>query len=124
MGVDGVESIKYKAPIEVVETISDNAELLPFEQIDTIFKENIVMNNMFEESKILLTVTKVELGMMKTYSEETEEYTVIPVWDFYGNAIAGNPEKVDWSQISEFYGRSFLTINAIDGTVIKREYGH
>ncbi len=74
-----------------------------------------------------LNITDIYLGYMRV-KISNEKYMLVPVWDFYGNTEITyiNPETdLEETIISYNYETaSILTINAIDGTVIDREYGY
>lgn len=106
------------------QVLNENVRTLDFEEIKDSFKEQIFYNRSWvapglENSKI--TIKKVQLGMMRIRLKESM-YVYLPVWDFIG----------DWTYVDTnvdniaggIYGVSFLTINAIDGSVIDRELGY
>ena len=49
--------------------------------------------------------------------DEPAHYQLIPVWDFFGRRILND-------QVYDQYNNALLTINAMDGTVIDRQYGY
>lgn len=61
-------------------------------------------------------ITEIRLGYMRSWEEEASaEAALIPVWDFYGTrTLSGDLYDIKRS----FY--PWLTINAMDGTVIER----
>lgn len=129
VGKDGIHKIEYTSPMEVSNTLANNVELLPFEKIKEKFESHIVLNTFGSDSKIFMKIHRVELGMMRIAKPDSDEYLVIPVWDFYGGGILSSDtstytDEEYWDMITEFYGRSFLTINAIDGSIIDREMGY
>lgn len=66
--------------------------------------------------------------------EGADSYRLTPVWDFYGSMVEEYDEPLSegsgWAtnengEVEETaLGRSFLTINAIDGSVIDRIAGY
>ena len=129
VGEEGIYSLTYTSPLEVTETVSTNVELLPFDKIKEKFEQYIVLNSWGEDSTIYLNIERIELGLMRIAQPNSDEYLVVPVWDFYGSSILSSErtEYTDqeyWDMISHFYGRSYLTINAIDGSIIDRELGY
>ena len=116
--------------------INSNAQLLPFDTIVKIFKDQIVYcyfvgsddakdDRDWDEH---LYITDVYLSMMRVRKKDApNEFYLLPVWDFgfrHENiwdrnvAEAGGPETHDMSMYST------LTINAIDGTIIDRNLGY
>ena len=81
-------------------------------------------------NSMTIRIEKITLGLMRVQSGR--EYLLIPVWDFYGY------KEVFCEDGSNFYERAqmyymlenlreplnILTINAIDGSVIDRNYGY
>ena len=129
VGQKGVQNIEYTSPLEVVETVATNVELLPFDEIIEKFEQYIVLNSWREESTIYMNIERIKLGLMRIAQPDSDEYLVVPVWDFYGSTILSSErtkytDEEYWDKISHFYGRSFLTINAIDGSIIDREFGY
>jgi hypothetical protein len=66
---------------------------------------------------------------MRIAKPNSKDYLVIPVWDFYGNSIGatGNESHTDdeyWGMMANNPDRSFLTINAVDGSIINRNLGY
>ena len=124
----GVSAVEYYNPSEQVNVIETNAEILPFDEIQKSFDEYI-MSLSNETGSIdyrsYITVNRIELSLMRVQTPGTDEYRMIPVWDFYGGSwqyyLIG--EKYE-SRYNEFYGRSYVTINALDGSIVDRETGY
>lgn len=111
-------------PKETVEQISDNVSLLPFESIKEIFRQQAV-NELAYESKVVISrdivINKIVLGMMAIGEKDNNDgQLVVPVWDFIGTQTINH--LVDGTETSADY--SFLTINAIDGSIIDRSKGY
>ena len=135
VGNDGVESVTWRNPskISITETISENAALLPFDTIVQRFLEQIRImptfysNNVFSPSLEIpgeqsLHITTIELSYACVLSGNgADSYVLIPVWDFFGYMDESYSDK---TQIETALGRSYMTINAIDGSVIDRIVGY
>lgn len=99
--------------VRVVETANENVQLLPFDDIVRIFRQQIFMNIYLDEGgEVALTVTDVYLSYRCIAKRDSDRYYLVPVWDFVGYLEQGAP-----------YGKavhelSFLTVNAIDGSII------
>jgi beta-lactamase regulating signal transducer with metallopeptidase domain len=125
---DGVSLLEYYNPSEQVNVIESDAEILPFDEIKKSFDEYIM--GLSNESgsidyRSYITVNRIELSLMRIQTPETNEYKMIPVWDFYGGSwkyyLIGEEYE---SRYNEFYGRSYVTINALDGSIVDRETGY
>jgi hypothetical protein len=125
VGVEGVLELLYNDPIEVIETLENQVNLLPFNNIKEIFDKEVFNANYSKTSKgLYLKVNKVELGMIKTSKLDNGEYKVVPAWKFYGGEKNNRKAKVTNKQKSDLvytYGDSLLTINAIDGSIIEND---
>lgn len=150
---DGITRLGWNScPTAISEIISENKTLLPFDDIlnkaTNIFEEqpdniNHSMNSRganqyIEENRATIhenniIIDKVVLGYIMTKENYTDrDYKLIPVWDFIGRESI----HMDVKHASENYSiedktdmpengdqHSFLTINAIDGSIIDRRKG-
>ena len=113
----------WNHPDLIVGVMSQDVPLMPFEQIKDIFRQQVkncysyLVLDCFETIKI----DKIVLSLMKKDEKDNNKASlVVPVWDFIG------------TQDSVFFGikdggdadYSFLTINAIDGSIIDRDWGY
>ena len=135
-----VSYLSYQNPMTIVRTENENVALLPFEQVQERFWEQIFQNYYVDEGYPLeLRITDVELSLMRVRkADDQREYYLLPVWDFYGYDLtpgddpaqyrtaayyAQHPDElavnIDW-----WSGQSMLTLNAIDGSVINRNVGY
>ena len=127
VGEDGIFSIEYTSPHEVIRTESANTKLIPFEEIKKIFDRHIVLTcNNYDT---YINIYEIKLGLMRIAKPDSEDFLMIPVWDFYGDSIGAtgiekHSDEEYWDMLSHNPGYSYLTINAIDGSVIDRELGY
>ncbi len=131
IGENGLEGLTYTSPATVVNTESENVALMPFEQIQETFRKQILLRPTWSEleqtTKVYAKLDRAVLTMVKVAKKDSpDEYRMIPAWDFCGNFkrayIESGKEKE--SSLSNFYFRSFLTLNAVDGSVIEKERGY
>ncbi len=134
----GVWFFQWYSPSKIVKSMSDNVTILSFDQVKNIFQDQIGYSNSWidNDDHIIsrkLFVTEIKLGMMRvSIKDSIDKYMVIPVWDFFGYTVdkydAQQPggyaldENNEYANIIEAH--SFLTINAIDGSVIDRGVGY
>jgi hypothetical protein len=126
---NGISQISYSSPMKIKEIKTANAILLPFDKIQEIFNKYILINGFPENQEAYVRISNIKLGMMRIkIPNNNNEYMVVPVWDFYGGAIRSSQSNhlsnQDIENLNQFYGRSFLTINAIDGSIIDRSLGY
>lgn len=70
------------------------------------------------EPEFLYLIDTIEFGYMQIASQdESDEYLLVPVWDFWG------VESYDDEALLRTH-HSYLTVNAIDGSIIDRTIGY
>jgi beta-lactamase regulating signal transducer with metallopeptidase domain len=133
----GVTQFSWVSPISVKNIINSNVELLPFSEIQDIFKRNIGMNIDYldNDPNIIgreIHINRVVLGLTKIKQKDSSEHILIPSWNFFGYEV----NKYDGTQpggyildenntyTQEAVGQSFLTINAVDGSLINTDIGY
>jgi hypothetical protein len=138
----GINELYWVSPAIVQEKVTDNAALLSFDQIQSIFKKQIAFKAVFtgykdNEASIQRTmrINKITLGMARIEEKDKNgQYLMIPVWDFFGSYTDQYPKEYkdttglnlnrDNQITFSTFAHSFLTINAIDGSVIDRYSGY
>lgn len=120
----GIVGFDYNAPLEVQDTVVENASMKSFDEIKTTFEKMIAItkapdNSGYEEivNTRSIKVDRVVLGYARV--SEANSYDtglLVPVWDFYGT-VTDNA----WG-ITNY--ESVMTINAIDGSLIDRTLGY
>ncbi len=137
----GVDSAVYWDPAVVGEPIQTHVALLPFEQIIGVAESILPLKYMSRESittkaghpnpiydakETVYTIDRITLGYMRVLKQDNpSSFLIVPVWDFWG----GGRQRLhrvngDWSDWSESTTDTLLTINAMNGLVIDREYGY
>lgn len=126
---DGLANFVWENPYEVEKVSDEYLFLLPFSEIQNIFKEMIIKKfqdwmNDNNDMKIDFQINEVRLGYMRVREKgNAQEASMIPVWDFIGTQkIIYGSEEVFYDENSVF--NSALTINALDGTIIDRGSGY
>lgn len=105
--------------------------LMPFEQILTVAQKLLPLTQaeheaLFKEEKYepRVWVDRIMLSYCRVKKfDQPDEYELIPVWDFIGHRgteFNGEERHDDGPKVND----SLLTLNAIDGTVIDRNYGY
>ena len=120
----GVIEFSWTSPMHTTGTVSSNAKIKSFQDAMNILKQQFFIHyaqNDTSRGNTTYTIKRITLGMMRVQNkDQANTYTMIPVWDFYGTGgpSPSNPLLIDHSI------ESFLTINAIDGSVIDRTQGY
>ena len=97
-------------PSVITGIAEENAILLPWVQIEDIFKKQMdYLLSASDKTEIFamekeIVIDRAELGYVKILEKNTkDQYKLVPAWNFWGNN-----------------GTCYLTLNAVDGTVIDR----
>ncbi|NLB41180.1 MAG: hypothetical protein GX815_02790 [Clostridiales bacterium] len=128
---EGVCYLDYHNPYDMGEVVQVDCELLPFEQILDVFANlGLLSIQHLERNADLLENTmdvyKIQLGYMAVRQpDNVNAYYYVPVWDFYGHRVLfGTGGYAHGKEFGTIWGKSELTINAIDGTIIDRDLGY
>jgi len=124
---DRIVVANWQFPWIIGEKTQDAVALLPFDQILEVFGAicPLSIQSMEKDGKAVggkygnsWTITEIRLGYMPVLRKDSSgKWELRPVWDFIGiRAFA--TEYYDWPH------NVALTIDAIDGTVIDRNYGY
>ena len=120
IGNDGLQHLYWTTPHEITCVLEENCTLLSFSQVMKVAESVLPLayaalgGNTWSKVKI----ERIQLGYMRVlWADHPDKLRLIPVWDFYGY-YETTAHLYDWPS------HSLLTINAIDGTVIDREYGY
>ena len=127
---NGVVYFEYSGPVKVLETMMPTTKLMPFSDIQGIFEKMIVIVNNTADAhsqdsaiRNAYNISEIVLGLMCVSEQDGDTGLLIPVWDFLGyERVTGDMEG---SYLVESNGyKSFLTINAIDGSIVERSNGY
>jgi len=136
---EGIVSINWYAPLTVLDTLSEESALLPFENIREVAEKMlpIVYNPAGREhlKSLEVNVSHVRLELMRVREQNnTQELKglLIPAWVFYGTLL--ETESSGWKDYAT-YGLSggydyyqgdeiILCLNAVDGSVIDPLLGY
>ncbi len=110
---------------KIKEVENENVKLLPWAEVQEIFEQQIdfmltpAMGHRKEEGQRIyfpqptdITIDRIHLGLTKVLVQDTDEYRLIPTWNFFGTDNSPNDVV--------HYEKCYLTINAIDGSIIDR----
>lgn len=127
----GICNVRWINPMTVVEVVDPDAALLPFDEITkklanqlrAKFDYNVTRENGNHE----IYIQRAELGLMRVGKPGSETYRFEPVWSFFTTFEAqpdySNPDlqKAAYSGDPAYWNS--LTISAMDGRLIDRDYG-
>ena len=129
----GIFHIYWSTPLNIGETVVDSSNLLPFDEISEIFENMMrikyepLLKTAGSYQSLHYNITRVTL----TYQRISEMNSIttgllVPVWNFYGTATGNAKEQneVQWGEAVDDFVEPFLSINAIDGSVIDIKLGY
>lgn len=125
---DGIQKVEIYNPYEVGEMQTENVKLMDFESITKIYEQMMEVSNadisQYEKNRTY-HIRKIVLGYSRIYDPTTkcDSGLLVPVWDFIGAFDVTNDDYMEKNN-GEYSNSSYMTINAIDGTVIDRELGY
>lgn len=119
----GVVELYWYHPDVEESVLSQNVGLKPFDEIVKKAKDSIFYKNYTAYgSECHIHITSIELGMMRVMKKDAPgEYMMVPIWDFIGNHEHIMDGESHWL---DFGDQSYVTINAIDGSHINRDWGY
>lgn len=130
VGDDGILEVKLDNPYVIGEVQTKNVKLMDFGSIIKIYEQMMEISNADiteYEGKRTFHVKKITLGYSRIYDplKDNSSGLLVPVWDFFGGFDSEDKEgNVTNKDSGEYSTQSFITINAIDGTVIDRSLGY
>ena len=122
---DGVAGVRYDAPYVVEETLAEQTNLLPFATIEEIFDkmilvyDNLLNDGTRDKSYWTYHIQTVRLGLVNIPEKNSENGLLVPAWTFLGYIHYESPYEND--DVGTNGLKPFLTINAVDGSIIDRE---
>lgn len=122
---DGIESFLWIGCAQVIETASENVELLPFEDVIERLEERIFIERAYEAGfdttqTITINVDTAELRVgYIDVKDELNQALLVPVWMFQTTgALTANDGRTFTDMMDEIY-----IFNAIDGGYIHESFG-
>jgi hypothetical protein len=123
----GIIGFLYKSPYEIVESVTENAKLLSFQDIQSVLSMMLPANYAWIDksgdiASAIVNISEIQFGLARITEPNTRDQgLLVPVWDFWGSVSITN-EKGDTNLFTKY--DSLLTINAVDGSVIDRTEGY
>ena len=117
IGTQGILAFRWTMPFDVTELATDQARLLDFDTVAQIARDILPQVVILPTGTKTATVDRVDLTLMQVHDKGSDTATVLPVWDFWATVTQEHNEDTPTHQV-------LLTLNAIDGSVIRRENGY
>lgn len=128
-------SFQYQSPMDVVNIVNDDVELLPFDTIMEHFKTRMEMGVLTSEpgdmismaSSMSFLVNEMEFGLVRTRIKNNEtDFYLVPAYTFRGDyTLYDENGEIMFSNTD--IGNSpmtLLVINAVDGSIINTQLGY
>lgn len=126
---NGIEEVLVNGNLTLSDKITENAPLMGFDEIKERAEEyfflryqSVNQSDSNTTDKRIIYIDRINLGYMQITAQNSSKQTLIPVWDFFGWEEIVNAETIN--QVTINGQTSYLTINAIDGSIIDRGLGY
>jgi len=127
----GVVGFLWEYPPEILNVLNENVAIISYDEIKEIAKSQLQRSQTADEFELsqnsgkTIEINRIVLNMMRVAKEDSmDSYYYLPVWDFLGPTVVYSAEESEGEGIPLTSGKSFLTINAIDGSIIDRGLGY
>ena len=135
----GLTYLSWHNPIEIMDTVTENAALLPFNDIINVFEAMIrieyeaFLNKWTEGSgEMDINIDTVELCLVRVRERDSEATgLLVPAWVFYGNNTVVSNDGSTLYDLAHGNASSWnkepfpiLIINAVDGSTIDLGRGY
>ena len=135
----GLSQLSWNNPVKVVETVTENAAILPFDKIMDVFETMIKVEyeaflRMWEGDggEMDITIDTLELCLVRVREQNSEATgLLVPAWVFYGNnKVVHSDGSVSHDLAhgsASTWGKEpfpVLIINAVDGSIIDLARGY
>lgn len=136
IGNQGLQSFAWHAPANITSTLSENVALLSFDTIMDKFQSHILICEAWTSDPSIvqrtINISKITLGMGRiAKKDDPGTYLLVPVWDFFGYSVVKYSDEIEDPNFNEnneytesLQGYSYMTINAIDGSIIDKGVGY
>ena len=121
----GITTIKWENPYSI-DVISKNVQLLSFEDVAKYFSQGVKYKYSWVDdtssvegttNAVTIEVTQIKLGFaVIPQKDKVGDFMLVPAWDFFGTESS---QRNGGTDVSVYNDRSFVTINAIDGSIIE-----
>ena len=127
VGSDGIGKVEFNNLYDIGETKTQQVNLKSFDEIMDIYEKMMLIQNanMGEDLKSeVFHIDRITFGYSRIYEPSTDSTSgiLVPVWDFFGSSTSEYTTGETYTNDLKY--QSYLTINAIDGSVIKRGLGY
>ncbi len=129
--------LRWEAPLQATEVEDPNVQTMSFEEAMGRFEEQMAVQatagNLYqaeegyEPEAIEIRIEEIELGLARVRIQDNQaEYYLLPVWNFKGQlgVDTGQGMAYDSDYVEAYSPYTFLTINALDGSIVDVSQGY
>lgn len=123
----GVIAFNWDNSTQQTEVLDDDVSIISFDEVIEIFENNIFQKVYREQKELGLEVVieKITLSLYPVKMKGSKSFVTVPVYDFVGYCYVQNDADNEDTLIeANRWFDSFLTINAIDGSIVDRLIGY
>lgn len=124
----GIIRFIWQSPSEVIEVENSNVQTISLDEIKNIFLNQITISEAwtYSDSKKNIYIDRIEYGMTRVAIKDmNSEYRYVPSWTFFGyEELIMHTSSGEKKIKVKLPFASYLTINAIDGSIIDRSLGY
>lgn len=116
----GLIEFWWFSPSKVVQILSEDLDIISFEEAFEIFKKNIFYSSVWAGGlceNVDINIERIEFGLVRIpVEDDINRYIMVPAWSFLGS-------KYEDSEIIQV-DKSFMVVNAINGSIIDPAKGY
>ena len=120
----GVIRIDWRDPVAIGEVLDDNVSIMAFDELIELAKRQLEMQSYSSDTALEIVITDISLSLMPVKMQDSRDKLTVPVWDFMGYHYDPNDAQAKQEAADMDFRYSYLTINAIDGSIIDRKLGY
>ena len=119
----GIAGFDYFSPVEISETVVDNATLKPFSEIKETFEKMVCVVNASKQRLFWIDIDRVRLSYSRISEKDSfDTGLIVPIWSFEGKVDEAYRGSEDY--IHRWKTDTIMAINAIDDSIIDGELGY
>lgn len=130
---EGIDNVKLTDQYDIGKIKTENVKLKSFDEIMDIYEKMMLIKNadyMENAKDLTYKIDRIVFGYTRIYEPQSDSRSgmLVPAWDFFGSYEGTYKEGKEEGKSEDFRDttryESYLTINAIDGSVIDRGLGY
>ena len=116
----GVIGFNWTNVMKQGEVLDDSLSIMDFDKIIEIADEQLLKQTYKNDGDLEIVISEISLSLMPIEAGEGDKMKTIPVWDFIGYHYDADNMEEKQKMIDLNVEFSYLTINAVDGSIINR----